>query len=606
VYQNNATTINQNHYLRVKPVIDESNESYLGTKIWLETENGIQYNEITSIRGMYSASEHIAHFGLGDLNRVDLLRVVWPDGNVSVEKNVKVDQEIEIYYSKSRPEKNERVNPKATIFENVTEELGIEYRHEENVFDDFSRQFLLPYKMSELGPCIAKGDLNSDGLDDFFIGGAAGRSGQLFIQNADGTFTTHESETLFADKIHEDMGAAFFDADNDGDQDLYVVSGGNEFRPRASFYQDRLYLNDGSGNLLKTEDWLPKINISGSKVYPEDIDGDGDMDLFLAGRHIPWSYPDPESSVILINEGNKFENKTSEIAPELTGIGLVNDAVWVDFNQDGQKDLVLAGEWMPVTFFQNINGSFQDVTEELGLDQKKGWWFSIASADMDKDGDMDLIVGNFGLNSKYRGTEEEPFEVFYHDMDNNGRKDIVLAYSEEGRKYPYRRRGDAIVQVPGISEKFKDYDTYAASDVYEIYGHENLDRALHYQANTFASMYIENKGNDQFEYHPLPYMAQLSSVNDILVNDYNQDGHQDILIAGNMYCIEVRTPRNDASIGLLLTGDGKGHFTAMTNQESGFFVPYDVKSMVEIRYDDTRGIVIGCNNDLLRIFKVKK
>jgi hypothetical protein len=602
IYQNNSDKIGSNHFLRIKPVADQDNVTYLGTKIWVETQEGIQFFELTCVRGMYSGSEHIAHFGMGMLNKAEQIIVKWPDGKINIEKNVKADQELEILYSKSKSGEWEPGHNSEPVFENITGQVGFEYSHQENAFDDFSRQILLPYKMSELGPFITTGDVDGNGLDDFFIGGAAGTAGQMFIQNTGGTFTPLESETLYNDKIHEDMGAAFFDADGDGDQDLYVVSGGNEFRPRASFYQDRLYLNDGSGNLIKAGAWLPRLNISGSKVYPHDIDGDGDIDLFLAGRHIPWSYPDPESSVILINNGDKFENKTSEIAPELKGFGMVNDAEWVDFNQDGLSDLVVVGEWMPVSFFQNEGGAFRNVTDELGLNMKTGWWFSIESADMDGDGDQDLIAGNFGLNSKYNGTAEEPFEVYYADLDNNGLKDIVLVYTTDGRKYPYRRRGDAIAQIPGIKEKFKTYGSYAESDVFEIYGKENLGRALHYQANAFESVYIENTGNTSFAFHPLPVEAQFSSINDILINDYNKDDNLDILIAGNMYGMEVRTARNDASIGLFLAGDGQGGFK--TVRESGFFVPYDVKSLAEIRVNDSKYIIVGCNNDRMRIFKV--
>jgi len=604
VYRNNTNDLNDNHFLRIIPVADAEGISFLGTKIWVEAGEDIQFFEMTNVRGMYSASEMIAHFGMGNITKADRIVVKWPDGNINIEKNVKTDRVIKILYSKSKPEEAEPPKPANTIFNNVTEESGLNYRHEENIFDDFSRQFLLPYKMSELGPCIATGNINGDERLDVFVGGAAGSSGQLFIQNESGHFEVLDSDALFNDKIHEDMGAAFFDANNDGNMDLYVVSGGNEFRPRASFYQDRLYLNDGSGNLTKAEDWLPRLNISGSKVRPHDFDNDGDMDLFLAGRHMPWSYPDPESSIILINSGNAFEDKTAEIAPDLKGIGMVNDAVWMDFDQDGLTDLVLCGEWMPVTFFKNIDGTLKNVTADLGMKDKKGWWFSIKAGDMDEDGDMDIIAGNFGLNSKYTGTEEEPIEVYYHDLDNNGRKDIVFVYTQDGERYPYRRRGDASVQVPGISEKFKTYASYAESDVFEIYGKENLEMALHYKANTFASVYLENKGDGTFDMHELPVEAQLSSVNDILINDYNKDGHQDLLIAGNMYGTEVRTPRNDASIGLLITGDGKGKFESHPHTESGFFVPYDVKNMAEIMIENTRYVIVASNNAAVQVFKV--
>ena len=606
VYQNNAEKISGNHYLRIKPVADNQNISTLGTKVWVETGHITQFFEITSVRGMYSTSEHIAHFGIGDVKKVDRLIVKWPDGRENIVKNVSADQELEIFYSKSIPGVSDDINDDQPLFEDITELSGIDHKHVENAFDDFARQFLLPYKMSELGPNMATGDFNGDGFEDFFVGGAAGKEGCLVIQNAEGHFISSESETLYNDRQHEDMGAAFFDADNDGDLDLYVVSGGNESRPRSSLYQDRLYLNDGSGIFSKAENWLPRMNISGSKVYPEDFDEDGDMDLLLTGRHLPWSYPNPESSAILVNKGNRFENMSNEIAPELAGLGMVNDAAWVDLNQDDLIDIVLVGEWMPITCFLNEGGKFRNVTAEYGLEKKTGWWFSLESADLDQDGDMDLVAGNFGVNSKYFGTNDEPFEVYFYDFDNNGIRDIVLAYNDSGKKYPYRRKKDAAVQIPAVGDKFKTFASYAEADVFEIYGETKLERALHLHAKTFESVYIENKGNGKFEFHPLPIEAQFSSVNDILIDDYNKDNYPDILIAGNMYGTEVRTPRNDAGIGLFIAGDGKGNFKTVDYLESGFFIPYDVKNLAEIKVKNSSSILVGCNNDYLRIFKVNR
>jgi hypothetical protein len=330
------------------------------------------------------------------------------------------------------------------------------------------------------------------------------------------------------------------------------------------------------------------------------------MDLFVAGRNMPWSYPDPEISVLLMNEGGKFTDVTKTIAPGLINIGMVNDAKWVDFNNDSLIDLVVVGEWMPVTLLQNTGGKFENVTSESGIGDRTGWWFSIESADMDKDGDEDLIAGNLGLNSEYHGTPQEPLEIYYYDFDLNGLKDIVFATHESGKIYPFTRKRDAAIQVPAINDKFKTFSSYARADIFEIYGKDNLDRALHYKANTFSSMYIENKGNGHFEMHELPKMAQFSSVNDILIADYNHDQNPDILIAGNLYCMETDYPRNDAGFGLLLEGDGKGNFIPVDHNKSGFFVPYDVKSMVFVNGNNGKNIMVGCNNDSLQVFKLNK
>ena len=606
IFQNNAEKVLKRHYLRVNPIADADNIISLGTKIHIETSEGPQFFEITSVRGIYSTSEHIAHFGLGDIEKIEKLIVQWPDGNQNILENVKSDQTINVPYSKSKPAPIEKKEEIQYLFTNASKETGISIKHQENDFNDFKKQVMLPHKMSNSGPCIATGDINADGLEDFFMGGAFGFEGRLFTQNSDGTFVELKSEILLQDKIYEDMGALFFDADGDGDPDLYVVSGGNEFRPYSKQYQDRLYLNDGSGLFSKAEGWLPDMNFSGSKVYPEDFDQDGDIDLFVAGRHVPWSYPEPATSVLLLNDNGKFKNVTKKWAKDLIKIGMVNDAAWVDFNNDGLKDLVLAGEWMPVTLFQNEGDRFTNVTESYGLDKSTGWWFSIEASDIDQDGDQDFIAGNLGLNYKYKASEEEPFEVYYYDFDNNGSQDIVLTHYDNGVKYPWRRRMCSIEQVPSLRDKFKTFVAYALADVYEVYGEDNLKRALHYSAYTFASSYIENKGNGQFELHELPLRAQLSSINDIIIEDFNADGHPDVLIAGNLYGSEIRTPRNDAGVGLLLTGDGKGDFKVITNQESGFFVPYNVKSMTFLSSPEDKMILVGCNNDSLQVFRINK
>ena len=456
-----------------------------------------------------------------------------------------------------------------------------------------------------MGPCLAVGDVNGDNLDDFYLGGASGYEGRVFVQNKKGGFSNLLSTSIVEDKISEDVGAVFFDADGDKDLDLYVVSGGNEFKKNSVEYKDRLYLNDGTGDFIRANQALPELYSSGSKVYPHDFDDDGDLDLFVAGRQIPWSYPEPATSALLLNENGKFRNVTKTMAKDLIDIGMVNDASWTDFDADGKKDLVLVGEWMEVVLLKYDNGQFINVTNGSGLENSTGWWFSIESEDMDNDGDQDFIVGNLGLNYKYKATVDEPFEVFYYDFDNNGAKDIVLAYYNFGTEYPLRGYACSSSQVPALKVKFKKYEQFAAADVFEVYGKRSLDRALNYKAKTFASSYIENLGNGKFSIHKLPTKAQFSSINDILINDYNGDDKLDILIAGNLYNSEIETVRNDAGKGLLMLGDGKGNFDPLHKDISGFFAPFNVKSMKNIMINNEPHIILGCNDDMLQLIKVE-
>ncbi|MEM9674919.1 MAG: VCBS repeat-containing protein [Bacteroidota bacterium] len=604
VYRNNSQDNLDNHYLRVHPIADDPGISNLGVKMWIETKDGNQFFETTSVRGMYSTSETTAHFGLGDQKKVNVLRVRWPDGREQQFRNVKADQTLTVRYSEaSSPEgaitKNNDTAP--PLFTNISQQQTPIY-HKENSFDDFEKQVLLPHRMSDLGPGLSAGDINGDGWDDFYLGSSAGNSGQLFVQQPDGEFAHSPQAVLTGDAASEDMGSAFFDADGDGDLDLYVVSGGNEFTPQSAEYQDRLYLNDGNGQFTKST--LPELKNSGSKVYPEDFDQDGDLDLFVAGRHTPWAYPEPTSSTLLLNEGGIFSDATDRLAPDLKNIGMVNDASWTDFTGDGLPDLVLVGEWMPITLLKNEGNGFTNVTAEYGLDQSKGWWFSVTAADMDGDGDQDLVAGNLGLNYKYQATKEEPFEVYYYDFDENESKDVVLAYYNFGVQYPLRGRSCSSQQVPMIKDKFKSYELFAAADLVDVYEEDNLEESLNYEATTFASAYLENDGNGSFKFHALPNEAQFSSVNDIVTADYNQDQYLDIILAGNLYGAEIETARNDAGIGLVMLGNGKGQFIPLTPAESGFFVPSDAKSLEVVKGNQGTQILVGINNGPLQIFRL--
>ena len=384
--------------------------------------------------------------------------------------------------------------------------------------------------MSNFGPGLAVGDVNGDGLEDFFVGGAAGFAGQIQLQQSNKTFEAVQIAAFEKDKHHEDLGAEFFDADNDGDLDLYVVSGGNEFIENSPELQDRLYRNLGNGKFVRSGA-LPKVVGSGSRVISNDYDSDGDLDLFVGGRLLPGTYPRPGRSYLLRNDNGKFTDVTDELAPELSNLGMVTDAKWTDYNSDGMMDLVVVGEWMPVTLFENQGGKLIEATNNSGLENSQGWYYSLVVADIDQDGDEDFIAGNLGLNYKYKASSAAPFEVYSHDFDGNGSLDIVLSYHEHGELVPLRGKSCSTDQIPGLSQQFPTYEAFGEANLRDVYG-QQLDQAYNLQAKTFATSYIENLGDGSFKIHQLPNHAQFSSVNSVLVDDYNEDGHLDLLIAG--------------------------------------------------------------------------
>jgi len=398
----------------------------------------------------------------------------------------------------------------------------------------------------------------------------------------------------------------------DGDQDLYVVSGGNSIGVESGYYQDRLYVNTPEG-FVRAENALPEMNSSGLKVVPADYDGDGDLDLFIGGRIVPGHYVQAPKSYLLQNEGGKgtgitFKDVTLEKAPELNNIGMVTDALWHDYNTDGKIDLVLAGEWMPLTFFENDGQNLKNVTAKLELENTVGWWNSLAIEDLDNDGDMDIVAGNLGLNSKYKSTEKSPFEIYVNDFDGNKRQDIVLSVTKNGTKLPLRGRECSSQQVPIIKRRFETFDAFASASLSEIYGEQLLEKALHYTIDTFAHHWFENKGNGSYEMHQLPIESQFSSINDIVFFDYNQDDFPDILVAGNLYDTEVETPRSDAGIGLVLQNNGKKGFDAITLNKSGLLVDNEVKAIAKIKLGKIgkEGFVFAINNDSLEIKLFKK
>ncbi len=601
VFKNLSVEKGYNHYLRIKLKGPGKNPFGLDTKIKLIADGQLQYQQLTMTRGFQSSSEPYIHFGIGKADTVDMLEVIWPDGKTQRMKTIPADRILTVNYDSAVEPGDKPQKPKSYIFRDITDALGVRFAHRENIYHDFQYEIGLPHRTSRFGPALATADVNGDGLTDFFVGAAVDSAGALFIQQPNGTFKRSvDMEWLYNDREQEDVGAVFFDADGNGSQDLYVVSGGAVYDSGAVQYQDRLYINDGKGDFTKDETALPPVRESGSCVVPCDIDHDGDTDLFIGGRVTPKSYPLPPRSFLLINESEPgrvhFVDKTEEMAPGLLRCGMVTDALWLDYDDDGDDDLFISGEWMPVTVFRNEGNKFENVTEKLGLAKTTGWWFTLSAADFDKDGDMDLVGGNLGLNYKLKTQDDRSFDIYAYDYDRNGKMDVVLAYYQNGIQYPVVDRTEAAAQIPAIAIKFLDHDSYARASLADIYSKGDLKRSLHYQAWNFSSCYIENLGDGNFEFHKLPNEAQVSPIMGVVIDDFDRDGHLDMVTAGNLYVSNVNIPRADAGYGNFLMGDGSGSFTNMPIRICGIFMPYDVRKLAYISTPKGHVILVANNN----------
>lgn len=595
VYRNQSDS--QNHsFLKIKLIGTEMNSQGIGSKVFCFTQGKKQVRELYPVRGFQSSVEPTLFFGFNKTSIIDSVIVEWPSGSQSKQVNITTNQLLSVNQSGAVPARNKMLAEKK-LFTEIKDALV--FAHHENDFIDFKVQTLLPRMYSASGPAMASGDVNADHLTDIFIGGAKGQHAELFIQNKDGKFTSKLLACFKDEPGVEIADAIFFDKDNDGDLDLYTVNGGYENNPNDKPVRDCIYENDGAGNFMKVTNALPDFVSNGSCVRSSDVDSDGDLDLFIGGRIIAGRYPETPESFMLLNDGKgNFKIATSLVAPDLKTIGMVTDALWLDLNQDQKEDLVVVGEWMPISFFVNKNGKLVNKTNDYIKDATAGWWNCITAADVDLDGDKDLVIGNFGMNNQMKPSAKRPVSIFYSDIDANGSVDPILTYFIMGKEYPYPNRDELTEQLPSIKKRFIDFESYSDATISDILKPEELKKIKKLSASTFETSLYLNTGKG-FTKSNLPIQAQYAPIFSILVEDLNHDSRPDLLMVGNLEKTRVRTGKYSGDYGFLFIGDGKGNFEYMPQYLSGLSLRGDVKHVIS----DSKCLIFGVNNASVKVYK---
>ncbi|MBT9189573.1 CRTAC1 family protein [Zobellia russellii] len=607
IYRNNATDLSVNNYLGVKLKMKGANMYAIGAKVTLYTGERVLFQELVPSRGYQSSSDYKLIFGLGKCSKIDSLKIVWPDATRQMSFDIAANQVLNVDYKKEAV-----VHPKikanrlsGPLFKEVGLEELSSYDHQEDEFVDFYYERLIPHKISTEGPAFAGADVNNDGVKDFFIGGAKGFPPKLYLSNKRGYFSSNR-DVLENEKMYEDTAAEFFDFDGDGDFDLYVGSGGNQYPYHASNLIDRLYINNGKGQFVKSKGLLPEFPNVTSVVRASDLDGDGDVDLFVGSRVVPGKYGETPRSVLLINEGGeKFTESTSQISFNLGRVGMVTDAVWSDYDGDGDDDLILVGEWMGIKVFNNNEGSLSDRSKSIGLENTEGWWNTIHADDIDMDGDIDLIAGNRGENSFLKASQEAPLKLYMNDFDKNGSWEGVIGYGKNGKSYPLPLKNELTEQITGLKKKYVKFEDYAGQTMEQVFTEEQLKFSISKEVKNFSSIILVNEGQ-RFRPCTLPYEAQVSPINTVHTEDFNNDGIKDLMLGGNFFGPPSKFGRFDASYGQILLGKGDMTYKALDASQSGFFHKGVVQGMDTLHRNGKRYYVLVFNNEPLKVYELLK
>ena len=606
IYRNEANKNPGSNFLMLTLKGTGKNTEAIGAEVTVYYDGKINYQELMPMRGFQSTVDNRLHFGLGTASSADSLVVNWPDGKYSVLQNVAANQFLKLdqkdAVTKTLVSSVKQLTP---VFQKVEKIEGLDYKHKETDFNDFDRDRLLFQMLSNEGPHTAVGDVNGDGLDDIYICGAKDSPGALYIQDRLGHFKKTNEALFEGDKVSEDTDCAFFDADGDGDQDLYVASGGNELSSSSSALADRLYINDGRGQFVKSRQILPAGKFeSTSCVRPGDFDKDGNIDLFVGIRLRPFEYGVPVNGYLLHNDGHgNFTNVTQKIAPGLLGIGMITDMAWADVDNDGDLDMVIVGDWMPVKIFINDNGIFKDESAQYGLSNTEGWWHRIIAKDLNGDGMVDFVLGNQGLNSRFKASSVRPVTMYVNDFDLNGSvEQIICAYNGD-KSYPLVMMDDLVKQIPSLSAKFKKFDDYKDATIEDIFSPEVLQKTIKLNARIMESCVMMNSGKGTFRLTPLPVEAQFSPVYAINAGDFDHDGICDIILGGNQYRAKPETGIYDASYGLLLKGNTNGKWQSVSSLKSGIFTKGEIRDMKILNINGNHFIAVARNNDNFQFYK---